>query len=93
VIIMDLTSVLRGIHESEIEVTLRSRGDLGWQLQLEIADGQVARGIVTSLDEAAAWFHENVLLHCPNSVYAQSVRGGIRRAIPNDDGVRRLDGT
>jgi hypothetical protein len=30
VIIMDLTNVLRGIYESEIDVTLRSRGDLGW---------------------------------------------------------------
>jgi hypothetical protein len=90
---MDLTSVLRGIHESEIEVTLRSRGDLGWQLQIETDDGQVARGIVTSLDEAAAWFHGNVLVHCPNSVYAQSVRGAIRRALPNDAAVRQLDGT
>jgi hypothetical protein len=90
---MDLTSVLRGIHESEIEVTLRSRGDLGWQLQLEIDDGQVARGIVNSLDEAAAWFHKNVLVHCPNSVYAQSVRRGIRRALPDDAAVRQLDGT
>jgi hypothetical protein len=93
VIIMDLTSVLRAIHESEIDVTLRSRWDLGWQLQLEIEDGQVARGIVTSLDEAATWLHEKVLLHFPESEYAQAARGEIRRALPNDTGMRRLDGT
>jgi hypothetical protein len=90
---MDLTNVLRGIHESEIHVTLRSRGDLGWQLQLEIDDGQTARGIVTSVDEAAAWFHEQVLAHYPNSIYAQSARGEIKRAVAEDIGVRRLDAT
>ena len=90
---MDLTSVLRGIHECEIDVTLRTRWDLGWQLQLESEDGQVVRGIVTSVDEAATWFHEQVLAHFPNSVYAQSARGAIRRALPKDAAVRRLDGT
>jgi hypothetical protein len=82
--------VLRGIHDSEIDVTLRSRWDLGWQLQIEIEDGQVARGIVTSLDEAARWLHEQVLVHFPDSVYAQEARGEIRRALSNDTTVRGL---
>lgn len=90
---MDLISVLRGIHESEIDVTLKSRGDLGWQLQLEIEDGETARGIVTSIDQAATWLHEQVLAHYPNSVYAQTVRGGIKQAVSEDLGVRQLDGT
>lgn len=90
---MDLTSVLRGIYESEIDVTLRSRGDLGWQLQLEIEDGQVARGIVTSVDAAAAWFHEQVLVHYPDSVYAQTAKGEVKHALPDDTALRRLDGT
>jgi hypothetical protein len=88
---MDLTSVLRAIHESEIDVTLRSRWDLGWQVQIE--DGQVARGIVPSLEQAATWLHEKVLIHFPDSLYAQEARGEIRRALPNDATVRRLDGT
>jgi hypothetical protein len=87
---MDLTSVLRGIHESEIDVTLRSRWDLGWQLQIEIGDGQIARGVVTSVDEAATWFHEKVLAHYPNSLYAQMARGEIRRAVSDDAAVRQL---
>lgn len=90
---MDLVSVLRAIHKSEIDVTLKSRWDLGWQLQLEIEAGQVARGIVGSIDEAAAWFHEQVLLHFPDSSYAQTARGEIRRALPSDDAVRRLNGS
>lgn len=90
---MDLVSVLSGIYASEIDVTLRSRWDLGWQLQLEIEDGQVARGMVSSIDEAAAWFHEQILHHFPDSVYAQTSRGEIREALPTDASVRRLDGT
>lgn len=90
---MDLTGVLRGIHQSEIDVTLRSRGDLGWQVQLEIEDGQAARNIVVSLDDAAAWFHEQVLAHYPNSIYAQTARGEIKQAIADELGVRQLDAT
>lgn len=90
---MDLTSVLRGIYESEIDVTLRSRWDLGWQLQLEIEDGQVARGVVRSLDEAAVWFHKQVLAHYPDSMYAQTARGEVKHALPDDTAMRRLDGT
>jgi len=85
--------VLRGIYDSEIDVTLRSRGDHGWQLQLEIEDGQIARGVVTSVDAAAAWFHEQVLVHYPNSVYAQTARGEVRRALADELAVRKLDGT
>ena len=90
---MDLTSVLRGIYESEIDVTLRSRWNLGWQLQLELEDGQVARGIVTSVDEAATWLHEKVLLHFPDSAYSQMARREIRRAVPCDGAMRRFNAT
>jgi len=90
---MDLTSVLRGIYESEIDVTLRSRWDLGWQLQLEIEDGQVARSVVRSLDEAAVWFHEQVVAHYPDSKYAHKARGDVKLALPDDTAMRRLDGT
>jgi len=86
---MDLLSVLRGIYESEIDVTVRSRWDLGWQLEIE--NGQVAREIVSSLDDAAAWFHERILVHFPDSTYSQAARGEIRHALPSDATVRRLD--
>jgi hypothetical protein len=56
-----------------------ARWDLSWQLQLEIEDGEVARGIVTSVDAAGAWFHEQVLVHYPDSVYAQTATGKVRR--------------
>ena len=93
VIAMDLVSVLHGIYQSEIDVTLRSRGDLGWQLQLEMEDGQVVRGIVSSAREAATWLHEQTLLHFPTSTYAQLVRGEVKRALPSEPTARRLDGT
>lgn len=89
---MELVSVLRGIHESDIDVTLRSRGDVGWQLQIDIEGGNVARGVVRSLDDAATWLHEQVLVHFPDSEYAQSARGGVRKALPDDSSVRELSG-
>jgi len=88
---MDLVTVLRGIYQSEIDVTLRSRWDLGWQLEIE--HGQVARAIVTSVDDAAPWFHEQILAHFPDSLYAQKARGEIREALADDVMIRRLDGT
>jgi hypothetical protein len=91
VIGMDLVSVLRQIHQSEIEVTLRSKWDLGWQLEIE--QGQVARGMVASIDEAAAWFHEQVLAHYPDSLYSQAARGTLRQALPNDATARPLSAT
>jgi hypothetical protein len=88
---MDLVSVLRGIYQSEIDITLRSRWDRGWQVEIE--HGQVARGVVSSLDEAAAWFHEQVLMHFPDSLYSQMVRGQVRQALPTDAAVRQLSTT
>jgi hypothetical protein len=88
---MDLVSVLRRAYQSEIDVTLRSRWDLGWQLEIE--DGQVAREIVSSLDEAASWFDRQIIAHFPNSLYSQGTRGEIRTALPDEAAVRRLDGT
>ena len=87
---MELVSVLRRIYESEIDVTLRSRWSTGWQVEIE--NGQVARSIVSSLDEAAIWLHEQMLVHFPESRYAQIVRGEIRQALPNDTPVRELNG-
>jgi hypothetical protein len=86
---MDLVSVLREIYASEIDVTLRSRWDIGWQLEIE--DGQVARAIVTSLDEAAPWFHEQVLIHYQNSLYSRTARGENRQALPKNATVRQFN--
>lgn len=49
--------------------------------QVEIENGQVARGMVHSLDEAATWLHEQMLVHFPDSLYAQTARGEIRQAL------------
>lgn len=88
---MELVSILRRIYASEIDVTLRSRWNMGWQVEIE--NGQVARAVVSSIDEAAMWLHEKMLVHYPDSLYAQTARGEIHQALANDDIVRPLKGT
>lgn len=88
---MELVSILRRIYESEVDVTLRSRWDTGWQVEIE--NGLIARSMVNSLDEAATWLHGQMLLHFPDSLYAQTAREEIRQALPNNTYVRGLNGT
>lgn len=87
---LDLNHVLSRIHQSGIEVTLRSRWNRGWQLQIESEEGQIARGVVASLDDAAAWLHEQMLLHCPQSSYSQMARDEVHIAVSTDASVRDL---
>lgn len=77
---LELAAILGRIQRSGVEVTLKSRWDQGWQLQLETEDGQVTRGIVSSLDDAAAWLHEHMLRDCPESLYSQTARNDVRVA-------------
>jgi hypothetical protein len=67
---MDLVSVLRRLYESEIDVSIISRWDAGWQLEIE--GGEVARTFVGSPDEAAEWFHKQAIVHFPQSLYAKT---------------------
>lgn len=85
--------------------SLRSRWDSGWQVEIE--NSQVARGVVHSLDEAATWFPaedlavrertlavvKQMLVHFPDSLYAQTARGEIRHAALDNTIVRQLNGT
>jgi hypothetical protein len=76
---MDLVSVLERIRQSEIDVSMISRCDFGWQLEIE--GGQVARALVNSAADAAKWFHAQVLIHFPESSYAKFERGNFREAV------------
>lgn len=86
---MELVSVLRQIYQSEIDVTVRSRWNIGWQVEIE--NGQVARTMVQSLDDAAPWLHEQMMIHFPDSSYARRARGELRQAMPTEAFVRQLD--
>jgi hypothetical protein len=74
---MDLVSILRGMYESEIDASMISRWDMGWELQIE--GGHVARGFVDAPEQAAQWFHEQTMIHFPESLYAQKARGEIQQ--------------
>jgi hypothetical protein len=79
---MDLVSVLRCLYESEIDVSIVSRWDAGWQLEIE--GGQVARTFVDTPGEAAEWFHEQAITHFPESLYAKNAQRRFREALAVD---------
>ena len=81
---------MRRLYDSEIDVSITSRWDLGWELQIE--SGRVSSTFVASLDEAAAWFHQQALAHLPESAYARSFNSNFLQAVRDDVVVRHLSG-
>lgn len=67
----DLPAVLEALYESEFDTTVYS-GERGWTVELRDLR---RRTEVNSLDEAAGWLHEQVMLNDPGCLYAARALG------------------
>jgi hypothetical protein len=77
---MDIEIVMKRLYESEINCSISSFWDNGWDVKLgDEMNGFKAEGNFHTLDEAAAFLDREARKHCEESLYALgkvSTRGG-----------------
>ena len=69
---MNLADVMQALYASEIDCSVATAWDDGWDVELE--RGRVATARVDSLDAAARWLHEQAIARLTKSDYAKQRR-------------------
>jgi hypothetical protein len=75
---VDLATVLTALYASEINCSISSIWDSGWDVKLgDELNGFLAESNFQTVEEAAAFLHGAALIHFPKSDYAKR-----RNAVP-----------
>ena len=77
---MDLTTVMNKLYESEINCSIASHWDAGWEVKLgDENNGFAAETWVRTLEEAAAFLDSAAREHFAESVYVLGAEEHFRR--------------